>query len=149
MNSFTIAGYTGDTDFNMSANGTPICKFSVGVQGWSSKNGKTTMWVPVVAFKDLAERFEKFVKSGSFVVVHGRLEISKWKNKDDQLQTSVALIASDFTLGPKTAKQESRTKSPDPMEESEDDLVRKAVNSIHGASIADELNLDEFDPTLP
>lgn len=137
MNRWNIAGYTGDTDFQMSKNGTPICKFSVGVQGWSSQSGKKTDWIQVVAFKDLAERMEKFIKSGSFVCVSGRAEISRWKNSEGVMVTSISLIADDFTLGPKTEKQAAREKKPDPMEETVEELVRTAVTQ-----------LDEFDPSL-
>ena len=83
-----------------------ICKMSIATNGF--KEGDVSFF-DVTCFKKLAETCGKYLKKGSHILVSGELKQDRWKNKEGQNRSKVAIIANNVNfLSP---KKESETTS--------------------------------------
>jgi single-strand DNA-binding protein len=98
----TLIGHLGkDPDFSMLSDGTAIAKFSLAVNRYSKVKGertKETDWYNIIAWRQLAETCEKFLRKGSKVYIEGRLELRKYTGNDGVQRTSVDVIANDMQM---------------------------------------------------
>ena len=96
-NSFSYAQIGGslgkDPESRSTPNGTKVVSFSVAVEkGFGDK--KSTSWFNCVAFKDVAEFAEKYLKKGKGVLVTGDLQTRSWDDKTTgQKRTTTEIIA--------------------------------------------------------
>ena len=90
-----------DPDIRSTPNGVKVANFSVAVdKGFGDK--KSTHWFNVVAFKDLAEFAEKYLKKGSAVNVTGDLQTKSWVDKQsgaNRTATEIVALRIDFADG--------------------------------------------------
>ena len=103
LNKIMLIGNLGrDPELNVTAEGTPVTKFSLAV----SRNTKTstgerkeeTEWFNIVAWRQLAEICERYLHKGSKVYIEGRLTQRKYTDREGVQRTSVEVIASDMEM---------------------------------------------------
>lgn len=97
VNKIIIVGNLGrDPEVRYSQGGMAICTFTVAV-GERKKEGEQwkehTEWFRVKSFGKTAENAGQYLQKGKQVYVEGRLEQSKYKDKEGQERTSVDVIA--------------------------------------------------------
>jgi single-strand DNA-binding protein len=100
LNKIMLIGNLGrDPELKVTAEGTPVTKFSLAVnRKYKTQTGQTkeeTEWFQVVAWRQLAELTERYLHKGSKVYVEGRLTQRKYTDKDGVQRTSVEVQATD------------------------------------------------------
>ncbi|WP_455938452.1 single-stranded DNA-binding protein [Gemella morbillorum] len=74
--------------------GTPVGKFSVGVNEYNSQTKQNeTMWVNVTLWGKSAESLSPYLVKGTKVIVTGRLSIRKYKANDGTEKYSTEVVA--------------------------------------------------------
>ena len=82
-----------------SAGGVQITKFSIAsnsVKRTPQGTVEKTDWFRVTAFGKQAETLAKYAKKGSRIHVQGSLNLSAWRDRQDQPQYSADLLLQDF-----------------------------------------------------
>src|SRR5713101_2779416 len=121
LNKILLIGNLGkDPELNVTADGTPVTKFSLAVnRAYKSASGERkeeTEWFNIVAWRQLAELTERYLHKGSKVYIEGRLQQRKYTDRDGVQRTSVEVIASDVEfLTPRTGAPETPPESGDPF----------------------------------
>jgi single-strand DNA-binding protein len=100
LNKIMLIGNLGrDPELNVTAEGTPITKFSLAVnRKYKTQTGQTreeTEWFQIVVWRSLAELCERYLHKGSKVYVEGRLTQRKYTGKESVQRTAVEVQASD------------------------------------------------------
>ena len=103
LNKIMLIGNLGrDPELNVTAEGTPVTKFSLAVnRTYKSNTGdkrEETEWFNIVAWNKLAEICERYLHKGSKVYIEGRLTQRKYTDKEGTQRTSVEVIASDMKM---------------------------------------------------
>lgn len=83
----------------MSAVGVQVTKFSIAsnsVKRTPQGTVEKTDWFRVTAFGKQAETLAKYAKKGSRIHVQGSLNLSAWRDRQDQPQYSADLLLQDF-----------------------------------------------------
>jgi single-strand DNA-binding protein len=115
LNKIMLIGNLGkDPEFNVTPDGTPVAKFTLAVnRNAKNRNGewvKETEWFNIVAWRQVAERCEKFLHKGSKVYIEGRLTQRKYTDRENISRTSVEVIVNDMQmLDPRDASGGSST----------------------------------------
>jgi single-strand DNA-binding protein len=113
LNKIMLIGNLGrDPELNVTADGTPVTKFSLAVsRNYTTSSGEKreeTEWFNIVAWRNLAEICERYLHKGSKVYIEGRLSQRKYTDREGVQRTSVEVIASDMEmLTPKAASSGS------------------------------------------
>lgn len=127
MNKVIIAGYVGGCEVKRLENGTPVAKMTVATsKSYKDKNDEwqtLTTWHDVVLWRGQAEKAEKIVKKGSFVVVEGELTSRNYDRKVKSpsgeeftvKSTSVEIVADSFECK-ETVKSEKAAPADAPVE---------------------------------
>ncbi|MBX9570674.1 MAG: single-stranded DNA-binding protein [Candidatus Obscuribacterales bacterium] len=85
-----------------------LAKFSIAVKQTKDE----TMWIDVEAWNEQAEQVLSYFTKGREVIVHGRLALNSYVNKDGQQVTKPLVKLTDFYLcgtKPKSDEGESAT----------------------------------------
>jgi single-strand DNA-binding protein len=115
LNKIMLIGNLGrDPELNVTAEGTPVTKFSLAVsRNYTTKSGERkeeTEWFNIVAWEKLAETCERYLHKGSKVYIEGRLTQRKYTDREGVQRTSVDVIASNMEmLTPKSASSGSES----------------------------------------
>lgn len=114
FNSITLVGRLGkDPEFNFTPNGTATCKIVLAVDDFIAKDKKETYWFNVVFFGSLAEIVEKYLQKGSCVLVHGKITIRPYKDKEGNSRTWTEVVASSMQmLDKKPSTEKATTRAP-------------------------------------
>ena len=119
VNKAIIVGNLGnDPEIRYSANGNAIASISVATSDrWKDKNTgeqqERTEWHRVKLFGRLAELAGEYLKKGSQVYIEGRIQTSKYQDKDGNDRWSTEIVARDMTfLGGRTGAGDSQGASP-------------------------------------
>lgn len=117
FNSCQFIGRLGkDPDFNLTASGTPVAKFSMAVDQGKSKDknkDEPPMWLNVVAWDKLGEIVEKYASKGMLVFVQGRLVVRAYEDKNGVKRQAIDIVASTVQLLDKRENgTPSRTSAP-------------------------------------
>ena len=88
-NSVHLIGRLGkDPESSFTQNGDMVCNFSIAISEYYKKD-KTqkdfdveTTWVPITAWRNVAERVAGVAKKGTEVLVVGKLREKKWEDKE-------------------------------------------------------------------
>ena len=89
VNTVILLGNCGkDPEIRYTASGKPVAKLSVGINE-SYKDGhgewqERTHWVNVVAWQRLAEIVGEYVRQGTRLYVHGRLNTESWEDRNSR-----------------------------------------------------------------
>jgi single-strand DNA-binding protein len=117
LNKIMLIGNLGrDPELNVTSDGTPVTKFSLAVsRNYTTSSGEKreeTEWFNIVAWRQLAERCERYLHKGSKVYIEGRLTQRKYTDREGVQRTSVEVIANDMQmLTPKSASSGSESYS--------------------------------------
>jgi single-strand DNA-binding protein len=111
LNKAIVIGYlTQDPELRYSANGTPVCTFSVATNfHWHNAQGERmqeTEFHWCVAFGDLAERIAEFMEKGSNICVEGRLRTESWEHQDHK-HYRTKIIVERATFGAKKDREDA------------------------------------------
>jgi single-strand DNA-binding protein len=117
LNKIMLIGNLGrDPELNVTSDGTPVTKFSLAVsRNYTTSSGEKreeTEWFNIVAWRQLAERCERYLHKGSKIYIEGRLTQRKYTDREGVQRTSVEVIANDMEmLTPKAASSGSESYS--------------------------------------
>lgn len=78
-------------------NGSHVADFQVAVEE-GSKDHKTVTYIPVTAWKGLADIAHNYAKKGTLVSVVGKMSIRNYTDKDGANRTSTKVVASQLNL---------------------------------------------------
>ena len=103
LNKIMLIGNLGkDPELNVTAEGTPVTKFSLAVnrryKASSGEQKEETEWFNIVAWRQLAEICERYLHKGSKVYIEGRLTQRKYTDKTGIERVAVEVIASDMQM---------------------------------------------------
>ncbi len=87
-------------ELKVTSDGKPYVQFSLAVD--QGKN--QTMWLQVTAWEKHAEAVEKYARKGTLMFVQGKLQINKFKDKQQIERTSVEISAANVQLLEKRQK---------------------------------------------
>ncbi len=102
VNKVMLLGHLGkDPLIKQMSNGKNMATFSLATsESWKDKAGQwqnKTEWHNVVVMNDaLANIASKYLQKGSKVFVEGKIQTSKYKNKDGAEQSSVQIVIDQF-----------------------------------------------------
>lgn len=104
VNKVILVGNMGkDPEVKYSASGTPIAKFSLATnERFKDRSGEwqeRVEWHSIVAWQRLAEIVGEFVTSGSKVYIEGKLQTSRWEDRQSgQTRYRTEIVARDLVL---------------------------------------------------
>ena len=75
-----------------------VVSFTIAVDNYTSKEEKTTSFIPCVAFSKNAEIIAKYVKKGDLVALSGRLNQRSYKDKSDKTINVIEVIVTNVDL---------------------------------------------------
>jgi len=94
MNIVLLLGRLGrDPDLKFTADGKPICKFSMATDRWEPGGNKGTEWHNIVAFGKTAEICGEHVSKGDMLFVEGEIRENKWQTSDGETKRMTQIIA--------------------------------------------------------
>ena len=101
LNHIVIMGrLTRDPELRKTQSGVSVAAFTVAVdRDYSGGGEKQTDFIDCVAWRGTAEFVSKYFAKGSMAVVSGRLEMRKWRDKNDQNRISAEVIADSVYFG--------------------------------------------------
>ena len=121
MNRVIIKGNLGaDPELKYTNNETPVCNLSVATNSTrKNANGedeKQTEWHRIVTFGATAINCSKYLQKGRSVYVEGRLQTSKWKDKEgnDRFTTNIIASSVEFIGAPTKGESEEVALTPAP-----------------------------------
>ena len=103
LNKVQIIGNLGrDPELRFTQDGTPVANFSVAVnETWRSRGGEQrerTEWFRVVAWAQLAEIANQYLRRGRQVFIEGRLQTREWQDREGNDRTSTELVVRDLIM---------------------------------------------------
>jgi len=103
MNKVTLTGRLGsDPDMSYTTSGTAVTKFRIAVNRYSkSANGERkeeTDWYSIVAWNQLAETCNNYLKKGQKILVDGRIQQRKYTDKNGVERLAVEVILNDMEM---------------------------------------------------
>lgn len=127
MNKFFIIGnLTRDPELSQTPSGVSVCKFGIAVnRSYTNSNGeRETDFFNVVAWRALGENCGKYLSKGEKVSIVGRVELTKYEDRNGEEKTAVNVVAEDVEfLSPKS--DEEQEPSPKPAK-----AVKKRVEEL-------------------
>ena len=82
--------------------GKPVTTFVVGsTRSWTTSNGEhrsETEWFNVVAWSNLAEICNQYLKTDRLVYIEGRLQTRHWEDREGCKHASVEIVANEMIL---------------------------------------------------
>ncbi len=103
MNKIILIGNLGrDPEMNYTPNGIAVTKFSLAVNRVSkSPSGERqdeTEWFNIVAWRQLAETCNNYLKKGSKIYIEGRLTQRKYTDRNGAERTAIEVVANDMEM---------------------------------------------------
>ena len=103
LNHITIMGrLTRDPELRRTGSGVAVANFTVAVdRDFSGKESgeKETDFIECVAWRQAGEFVSKYFTKGRMIVVSGRLQVRKWKNKEGENRYSTEVVADNCYFG--------------------------------------------------
>lgn len=102
-----IGNLTKDPEARVTSQGTSVCSFTVAINSGSG-DYKRTDYLPVVAWKGLADNCVKFLSKGNKVGVFGKIQTRSYDAQDGSRRYVTEIIADDVEfLTPKGERAEA------------------------------------------
>jgi len=99
---FLIGRLGKDPEVRYTPDGTAVANFSIATdEVWKDKNGEKvqkTTWHNIVVWKRLAEICAEYLKKGSLVYIEGRIDNSKYNDKDGVVKYKSEIVASTMKM---------------------------------------------------
>ncbi len=117
LNKIMLIGNLGrDPELQVTSDGTPFTRFSLAVsRNYTTNSGEKreeTEWFNIVAWRQLAERCERYLHKGSKVYIEGRVTQRKYTDKNGLERSIVEVVANEMEmLTPKSASSGSEAYS--------------------------------------
>lgn len=90
MNVVVLSGNLGDDPTSKyTTEGMHIESFSMAFTSTKNKTG----WIRVTCFDKIADIAEKYLHKGAKVAITGQIEYEKWTNDNNEVRTSIKIIA--------------------------------------------------------
>ena len=101
LNHITIMGrLTRDPELRRTGSGVAVTNFTVAVdRDYSGSEEKETDFIECVAWRQTGEFVSKYFTKGRMIVVSGRLQVRKWKNKDGENRYTTEVVADNCYFG--------------------------------------------------
>jgi single-strand DNA-binding protein len=120
MNKIMLIGNLGrDPEMSYTSSGIAVTKFSIAVnrvnKSPSGERQEETDWFNIVAWRQLAETCNNYLRKGNKVFVEGRLTQRKYTDRNNIERTAIEVVISDMEmLTPKNQSQgQGGASSPD------------------------------------
>lgn len=111
LNHITIMGrLTRDPELRRTGNGVAVTNFTIAVdRDFSDKQSgeKETDFIECVAWRQTGEFVSKHFTKGRMIVVSGRLQVRKWKNKDGENRYTTEVVADNCYFGDSKREESS------------------------------------------
>ena len=118
VNKTISVGHVGKIEIRYSADGNPICGFSLACnESYKNKQGEKvehTEWLNCTAFGKLAEIMGKFVKVGSMIYIEGKIKTDKYTDKAGVEKYSTKIIVNEMKMLGSKDKAEPSHSEPAP-----------------------------------
>jgi len=90
-----IGNLTQDPEIRYTPDGTPVASFTMAVNRpfINQKGERETDFIPIVVWRDRAQRCSEYLIKGSQVVVEGRLQIRSYEDRDGIKRKKAEVIA--------------------------------------------------------
>ncbi len=103
LNKVILIGNLGrDPEMRYTPSGKPVTAFSLAVnRSWTTADGgrrDETEWFNVVAWSELAEVCNKFLRKGERVYIEGRLQTRSWESPDGQKHSRTEVVANELLM---------------------------------------------------
>ena len=103
LNKVMIIGRVGhDPDMRYTPSGKPVTSFSVTVtRNWVTAEGErreATEWFNVVAWGNLAEICNQYLRKGRRVYIEGHLQTRSWEDQGNQKHFRTELVANEMIM---------------------------------------------------
>ena len=103
LNKVMLIGNLGrDPEMRYTPSGKPVTAFSLAVnRSWTTADGgqrDETEWFNVVAWSELAEVCNKFLRKGERVYIEGRLQTRSWESPDGQKHSRTEVVANELLM---------------------------------------------------
>lgn len=119
MNRATIIGRLArDPELRSTGSGASVCNFTVAVtRRYANQEGEREAdFIPVVAWRTLAERCGQYLTQGRQVAVSGAIQVRSYEDTGGQRRYITEIVADEVEfLGPKEARQAPQAALPEPM----------------------------------
>ena len=104
---------TRDVELRRTNSGKPVASFTVAVDRDYAPDGqeRETDFIDCVAWNGTAEFVDKYFNKGSMIVVHGRLQIRNWTDKEGNKRRSAEILASNVYFGDSKKSQDGNTQN--------------------------------------
>jgi single-strand DNA-binding protein len=103
LNKVMLIGNLGrDPEMRYTPSGRPVTAFSLAVdRNWTSAEGERheeTDWFNIVAWGELAETCNRYLRKGDRIYVEGRLKSRSWDGKDGQKHELTEVVAGELIM---------------------------------------------------
>ena len=90
-----IGNLTRDPELRFTPDGTPVANFTIAVNRPSGnlKDEKAVDFIPVVVWRERAQRCSEYLTKGSQVAIDGRLQIRSYEDKDGIKRKTAEVVA--------------------------------------------------------
>jgi len=118
VNKAILIGNVGkDPEIRYLEGGTAVANFSLATtEFYKSRDGESTSsteWHNIVAWRQLAELADKYIRKGRQIYVEGRITTRQWEDKDGNKRYTTEIVANTIQLlGSKPEGTESRPSAP-------------------------------------
>ncbi len=132
LNKVLLIGRLGaDPEYRVAPNGAPVVNFNLATNiVWRDQEGnqqERTDWHRVVAWRQLAETANQFLKKGSRVYVEGRLQTRTYEDRNGVRRWVTEVVAEKIqfldTKGEVTVEEEPAPPPPEMLEESPEEDI--------------------------
>jgi single-strand DNA-binding protein len=122
LNKVMLIGYLGrDPEMRYTPSGRPVTAFSLAVtRSWTMADGERreeTEWFNIVAWGDLAERCNKYLRKGERIYIEGRLQTRSWEGADGQKHSRTEVVANELLMLDGRAREEDGSQGDMPGDE--------------------------------
>jgi len=109
---FLIGNLTKDPELRYTPSGLPVAKFTVAVNRPQKGGQNEVDFIPVVAWRRLAEICGEYLKKGRPVAIEGRLQVRSFVGRDGQERVAAEVVADNMQmLGSRPANQNKEASS--------------------------------------
>lgn len=111
LNHITLMGrLTRDPELRRTGSGIAVANFTIAVdRDFSDKDSgeKETDFIECVAWRQTGEFVSKYFSKGRMIVVSGRLQVRKWKNKEGENRYTTEVVADNCYFGDSKREESS------------------------------------------
>ena len=97
-----IGNLGADPEVRYTQSGSPVCSFKIACsEKYKDASGnmqENTEWVPIVAWKRLAEICGEYLHKGSKVYIEGKLQTRKWQDQNGNDRYSTEIVAREMKM---------------------------------------------------